>query len=93
MGELAGQQLDAALEDVGEPEQQRQPHALLVQVHREVVEVEPVVGLRVRVDRDVPLRVDAEVPEAPALLVVQPGRILGSPLPVGDRVLPVGDGV
>src|SRR5258705_246844 len=58
--ELPGERLDAGAEDVGKAEQQRQPHALGVEVHRQLVEIEAALLVGVGVHGDVPFRTHAE---------------------------------
>ena len=54
--ELGGERLDPRAEDVGEAEQQREPDALGVQVHGELVEIEPALPVGVGMHGDVALR-------------------------------------
>jgi len=85
--EIRGQGRDARLQDVGEPEQQGQPHALRAQVHGQLEDVE---FLRVRgigTHDNVTLRIDAEVSETPPGHVVEPLRVPGGPCRTGDQNL------
>ena len=84
VGELAREGLDPRLQDVGKAEQQRQAHALGVEIGGEVVEIEPALPVGIRVHGDVAVGVDAEVAEAPSAHVVQLLRVLYGPGGRGD---------
>ncbi len=57
-------------EDVGEPQQQRQPDALRVEVHRQLVEIEAALRIAIGMDGDVTLGVDPEDSPAPSPLML-----------------------
>ncbi len=92
MQEALAQRLDAGAQDVGEAEQEREPHALLGEIHRELVEVELALGVRlVRPDDDVPLLVDVEEADAPPFDVVERPRVLDGPGGLGCCRNGIGD--
>ena len=89
VAELGGERLDPGPEDVGEAEQQREADALGVEVHGQVVEVEPALPVGVRVHGDVTLGIDPEIAQTPAAHVVELLGVLGGPGRRGDGVVMV----
>jgi hypothetical protein len=86
--EPVAERLDARPQHVGEAEQHRQVHALLLQVVRQVVEVQLPVGMRLVGAHDhVAGLVDVEEAGAPALDVVERARVRDRPggLRLGGR--------
>src|SRR5688500_12287836 len=70
--ESIAERLDARPEDVREPHQHRKRHSLLLQVAREVEQVERTLrAIAIRPDDDVAALVDVEVAGAPAVDVVE----------------------
>ena len=76
VGDLA----DAVAEDVGEAQQDRQLDAAVLELIDQLLEVDGLVGVLVRVDGDVALVVDAEVALAPVADAVGIDRVLHGPL-------------
>jgi hypothetical protein len=78
--ELLAQRLDARAKDFGEAQQERQPDTLLLEIHRELEEIELPFGVSlVRPHDDMAVRADVEVAEPPAFNVVEPAGILDRP--------------
>jgi len=80
VAELGGEGLNAGPEDIGKTEQERQAHALGVEIHGQVVEVEPALPVGVGVDHHMPLGVDPKVPQTPPAHVVELFGVLGGPV-------------
>ena len=85
--ELGGQRGDPRVQDVGEPEQERQADALCVQIERQPVEVDRAIAALIGMDADVALGIDAEIAEAPAAHVVELLGVLDGPGGIRDRRL------
>ncbi len=84
VAELGGERLDPGAEDVGEAEQQRETDALGMEVHGQVVKVEPALPVGVRVNGDVPLGIHPEIAQSPPAHVVELLGVLGGPGGRGD---------
>jgi hypothetical protein len=84
VAELARERLNAGPQDIGKAQQQRKPYSLRVQVHRQMVEVEPALPAGIGMDGDVAFRIDPEEAEAPAAHVVELFCVLRGPSRRGD---------
>ena len=79
VGEVPREGRDARPQDVGEAEEERQAHALRIEIGGELVQVEPTLGIAIGMDGDMAFGVHPEVAETPAAHVVELLGVLRRP--------------
>ena len=79
MGEVPRERRDARLQDVGKAQEERETHALRIEIGGELVQVEPTLGIAIGMDCDMAFGVHPEEAETPAAHVIELLGVLRRP--------------